>query len=118
MAKKYDDASELDKRIIFQHFIGEADVVGDFAYLQDENWETDFTVWASLRTITGREFYAAGQETGEVTHNIKIRKRKWTRNAVTMRAVYKDKRFRFLTPPLDLDEEDRYQQLKVAEVWQ
>lgn len=113
----YTDAGELNKRITFQHFIGEADLLGDFAYLADENWEDEFTTWASIRTISGREFYAAGQEQGEVTHNIKIRKRHWPHNPVTMRGVHNGHVYRLLTPPLELGGDKRYQQIKVAEVW-
>lgn len=114
---RFPDAGELNKRITFQHFIGEADIVGDFAFLDDDNWEDVFTTWASVRTISGREFYAAGQEQGEVTHNIKIRRRSWQYNPVTMRAVCSGHLYRLLTPPLELGDEKRYQQIKVAEVW-
>lgn len=114
---RFPDAGELNKRITFQHFIGEADIVGDFAFLDDDNWEDVFTTWASVRTISGREFYAAGQEQGEVTHNIKIRRRPWSYNPVTMRAVCNGHLYRLLTPPLELGDEKRYQQIKVAEVW-
>jgi len=114
---RYDDAGELNRKITFQHFIGEADPVGDFAYLDDDNWEDDFTTWASVRTISGREFYAAGQEQGEVTHNIKIRTRPWSRDPALMRAVCGEHKYRLLTPPLDLGTDRVYQQIKAAEVW-
>ena len=113
----YTDAGELNKRITFQRFVGEADLLGDLAYLDDENWADEFTTWASIRTISGREFYAAGQEQGEVTHNVKIRHRSWTHNPVTMRAIYDGHVYRLLTPPLELGGDKRYQQIKVAEVW-
>ena len=114
---KYSDAGELKRKVTFQYFIGEADLLGDLAYLDDENWANDFATWASIKTISGREFYAAGQEQGEVTHNIKIRHRSWSYNPVTMRAVHKGHVYRLLTPPLDLGDDKRYQQIKVAEVW-
>lgn len=114
---RYDDAAELDKRVTFQRFVGEADIVGDFHYLDDANWEDVLTVWAQVRTIGSREFYAAGQEQNEVTHNIKLRYRSWDYNAVFMRAKCGGKIFRLLSPPLDLDGDRRYQQLKAAEVW-
>ena len=115
---RFTDAGELNKRITFQHFIGEADLLGDFAYLDDDDWADDFTTWASIRTISGREFYAAGQEQGETTHNIKIRHRSsWDHNPVTMRAIHDGHVYRLLTPPLELGDDKRYQQIKVAEVW-
>ena len=113
----YTDAGELNKRITFQRFVGEADLLGDLAYLDDDNWADEFTTWASIRTISGREFYAAGQEQGEVTHTVKIRHRSWTHNPVTMRAIYNGHVYRLLTPPLELGGDKRYQQIKVAEVW-
>lgn len=114
---RYDDAGELNRRIRFQRFTGEADIVGDLAYLQDDNWTDVLVTWAQLRTISGREFYAAGQEHGEVSHNIKVRHREWPWNVVTLRAVIGAHRFRLLSPPLDLDEHHRYQQIKAAEVF-
>ena len=114
---RYDDAGQLNKRVTFQRFIGEADLVGDFAYLEDDNWEDALSTWAELRTIGGREFYAAGQEEGEVTHNIKVRWREWPWNVVRMRALINGRPFRLLSPPLDLDTHHRYQHIKAAEVW-
>lgn len=114
---RYDDAAELDRRVTFQRFIGEADIVGDYHYLNDENWEDVVTVWAQVKTISSREFMAAGQETSEVTHNIKIRYRSWDYNVVNMRAVMLGKKYRLLSPPLDLHGEKRYQLIKAAEVW-
>lgn len=114
---RYDDAAELRKRVTFQRFTGEADIVGDYHYLDDECWEDVLTVWAQVRTIGSREFYAAGQEQHEVTHNIKLRYRSWDYNAVCMRAKCGERIFRLLSPPLDLDGDRRYQQLKAAEVW-
>lgn len=114
---RFDDAAELSSRVTFQHFVGEADIVGDYHYLDDASWEDVITVWAQVRTIGSREFYAAGQEQNEVTHNIKIRHRRWSYDAVCMRAVCGGRIFRLLSPPLDLDGEKRYQQIKAAEVW-
>lgn len=114
---RFDDAAELDKRVTFQRFTGEPDIVGDYQYQDDANWADVFTAWAQIRTIGSREFYAAGQEQNEVTHNIKLRSRSWDYSAVCMRARCGERRFRLLSPPLDLDGDKRYQQLKAAEVW-
>ncbi len=114
---QYDDAAQLDRRVTFQRFIGTADLVGDFQYLEDDNWEDVVTVWAQVRTISSREFMAAGQEQSEVTHNIKIRYRSWDYNVVNMRAVMLGKRYRLLSPPLDLAGGKQYQLIKAAEIW-
>ncbi|MDO4989307.1 MAG: phage head closure protein [Eubacteriales bacterium] len=114
---RHDDAAELDKRVTFQRFVGDADIVGDVHYLDDSNWQDVMTLWTQIRTIGSREFYAAGQEENEVTHNLKIRYRSWDYNAVCMRATWNGKVFRLLSPPLDLDGDRRYQLLKAAEVW-
>ena len=114
---RYDDAAELNRRVTFQRFTGEADLVGDYQYLDDENWADALTVWAQVRTIGSREFYAADQEQNEVTHNIKLRYRSWDYNAVCMRLRCGGRIFRLLSPPLDLDGDRRYQLIKAAEVW-
>ncbi len=36
---RYDDAGELNRKVTFQRFIGEGDIVGDYQYLDDSNWE-------------------------------------------------------------------------------
>ena len=113
----FDDSSVLSERVTFQRFIGEADIVGDYQYRDDANWEDVVTVWAEIRTISSREFMAAGVETTEVTHNIKIRRRSWDYNVVAMRTRWKGKIFRLLSPPLDLSGRKRHQLLKAAEVW-
>ena len=104
---RFDVAAALDKRVTFQRFVGEADIVGDYQYLDDANWEDAFTVWAQVRTVGSREFYAAGQEQNEVSHNIKRRRREWDYNAVFMRAKCRGKIYRLLSPPLDLDDARR-----------
>ena len=114
---RYDDAGELNRRVTFQVFKGERDIVGDYQYLEDDNWDTVCTVWGAIKTISTREFYAAGQEQSEVTHNIKVRYRSWEANPAQMRALILGKRYRILSPALDLAGGKRYQQLKVAEVW-
>lgn len=114
---RFDDAGELNRRVTFQRFTGERDIVGDFQYLDDSNWEDVTTVWGSVRSISSREFYAAGQETGEVTHTIKVRKRNWEQDPAAMRALVLGKRYRILSPPIDLGDGRSYQQLKAAEIW-
>ena len=114
---RYDDASDLNRKVTFQRFVGEGDIVGDFQYLDDSNWEDVVTLWANVRTISSREFMAAGQEQNEVTHNIKIRYRSWDCNVVCMRATLLGKKYRLLSPPLDLADEKKFQIIKAAEVW-
>ena len=113
----FDDAGALDRRVTFQRFTGEADIVGDYQYLDDANWTDVTTVWAQVRTISGREFMAAGQEQNEVTHNIKIRYRSWDYNVVWMRLKCGTRIFRLLSPPLDLSGGKRFQLIKATEVW-
>ena len=115
---RYDDAAELNRRVTFQRFIGEADSVGDFQYLDNSCWENVVTVWAQVKTLSSREFMTAGQEQNEITHNIKLRRRSWDADVTCMRAVMLGKRYKLLSPPLDLDEGRRYQLIKAAEVWE
>ena len=114
---RYDDAGELNRKVTFQRFIGEGDIVGDYQYLDDSNWEDVVTVWANVRTISSRQFMAAGQDQNEVTHDIKLRWRSWDYNVVCMRAVMLGKKYRLLSPPLDLQGGKQYQLIKAAEVW-
>ena len=114
---KFDDAGELDRRVRFERYIGEVDIVGDFQFAEDDNWDEVFSTWASVRTISSREFYAAGQEQNEVTHNVKIRRRTWDRDVTAMRIVCGEKIYRPMSPPIDLGTDRVYQQIKVAEVW-
>ena len=113
----FDDAGELDRRVSFQRYVGEADIVGDFQFQEDDNWTEVFTTWASIRSIGSREFYAAGQEQNEITHNIKVRRRSWSGDVTAMRITWKDRIYRPLSPPIDLGTDRRYQQIKAAEVW-
>lgn len=113
----FDDSSALDKRVTFQRYVGEADLVGDYQFFDDANWEDVLTVWAQLRSIGSREFLAAGQEQSEVTHNVKIRARSWDYNVVWMRLKCGSRIFRLLSPPLDLAGTKRYQLIKAAELW-
>ena len=113
----YDDAGELNRRITFQRFTGEADLVGDFQYLEDDNWADVFTVWGSCRSISSREFMTAGVEQMEVTHNLKVRRREWPEDVRTLRATILGKRYRLLSPPIDAGTDRRFQLIKAAEVW-
>ena len=113
----FDDSSALDTRVTFQRYVGEADLVGDYQFFDDDNWEDVLTVWAQLRSIGSREFSAAGQEQSEVTHNVKIRARSWDYSVVWMRLKAGDRIFRLLSPPLDLAGTKRYQLIKAAELW-
>lgn len=38
-----------------------------------DNWQTLASVWASIRPMSGREFFAAQQVQSDVSHEIKIR---------------------------------------------
>ena len=113
----FDDAAALSERVTFQRFVGKADIVGDYQYRADENWEDVRTLWAQVRTVGSREFMTAGQEQSEVTHNIKLRYRSWDYNVVTMRLRWRGRIFRLLSPPLDLSGGRRFQLIKAAEVW-
>lgn len=110
---KYDDAAELNRRVTFQRFTGDRDIVGDYQYQADENWEDVFTVWGSVRTISSREYYAAGQSVGEITHNVRIRKRDGV--LPEMRILCQGVRYRPMSPPIEVGDR-RYLVIKVAEV--
>ncbi len=109
-----DDAGELRDRVTFQRFIGERDALGDLQYRDDSNWEDAFTVWARVQTISAGEFYRAEQSQSEVTHNIKIRYREDV--LAEMRVRCRDRVYRIMAPPIDLQGGRQWMLIKVMEL--
>lgn len=109
-----DDAGELNRRVVFERFVGERDSVGDLRYLDDAQWADEVKVWASVRSIGAGEFYRAGQSESYVTHNIKIRYREDIR--AEMRVRCGDRRYRIKSPPIDLGGGRQWLLLKVEEL--
>lgn len=62
---------KLDRRATLQH----RSLTPNTQNEQVESWTDYATVWAEKLDLRGREFYAANQESGEVTTKFRIRHR-------------------------------------------
>jgi len=65
-------AGELRHRVMFQQNNGTST---DTEGIPVENWADVFAVWARVRDLSGREYFAAQQVQAEVTTEITIRYR-------------------------------------------
>ena len=65
------ETGRLNKRIELQHYVETRDAVGWVT----KTWSTYATVWAALRTLSGRERDVASQERATLSHEITIRYR-------------------------------------------
>lgn len=67
------DPGKRRHRVTFQRFTGTRDGFGDPLLGEEENWTDVITLWAAVKPLSGREFYAAEQSQSEVTHKIDCR---------------------------------------------
>ena len=65
-------AGMLNRRIVIQQYIPMQDSSGSTV----EAWSKLAMVWAAIRPLRGREYYAANQTQAEITHEITIRWRR------------------------------------------
>ncbi len=77
------------------------------------DWKDICTIWAEIRALRGREYFAAQQTIAESSHEITIRYRKGIKP--TMRAVHDDRIFD-IQAVLDKDGKMRYLSLVCKEV--
>lgn len=59
----------LNKRIKIQSKASEKNEFGEF----EDSWEDVKEVWAEVKPVTGRSFFAAQQINSEITHQVVIR---------------------------------------------
>ncbi len=78
-----------------------------------ETWSTRCSIWAKIRPLRGREYYAANQAQMEITHEITIRYRSDV-NAIH-RVSYGNRIFR-INAVMDIDENRRELVLQCVEV--
>jgi SPP1 family predicted phage head-tail adaptor len=94
-------AGELRNLITIQKPARAQDSSGSTA----ETWNTLCTVWASIRPLKGREYYAANQAQMEVTHEITIR---YMRNvSAENRIVFGNRTFE-VKAVMNVNEENRW----------
>jgi len=101
----------LRHRIIIQELTDLRDPIS--GEIIDTDWQDVCTVWAEIRALRGREYFAAQQTIAESSHEITIRYRKGIKP--TMRAVHDDRIFD-IQAVLDKDGKMRYLSLVCKEV--
>jgi SPP1 family predicted phage head-tail adaptor len=98
----------LDKKVSIERIGSAQDSTGQLV----ETWTETSTPWASIRPISGREYFNASGEKAEVTHEIVLR------HGVTVaprdRVVYSTRTFN-IRSVLNLEERDRYLKLMCVE---
>lgn len=101
---------ELNKKIAFQKLETSQNSYGELT----EQWVDVCTVWASIKPISAKEYYAAETVSSEVTHNVKIRYRQGLSS--DMRILYNIRIFEIISPPINLNEKNFELLFKCKEV--
>lgn len=102
------DPGQRRHRITFQRFTGVQDRFGDPLKGEDENWTDAASLWASIKPVSGREFYAVEQSQSEVTHKIDCRYRAGL--TTDMRIRFGSRRFEIISI---IDWEERHESLLI-----
>lgn len=102
------DPGKRRHRVTFQRFTGARDGYGDPLLSEDENWTDATALWAAVKPLSGREFYAAEQSQSEVTHKIDCRYRAGL--TTDMRVCLGSRRFRIISI---IDWEERHESLLI-----
>jgi SPP1 family predicted phage head-tail adaptor len=103
------NSGDLRHKIILQKLDQQADSYGE----RRETWSDFMTVWASIKPVSGREFFAAEAVNSEVSHKILIRYRPGV--TASMRVKYKDRYFA-VSAVLDFEERHEVLQLMCREL--
>jgi SPP1 family predicted phage head-tail adaptor len=80
----------------------------------DITWINHVTVWADVKFLQGRELFQASQVHNEVTAKILIRFRKDLEP--NMRIRYLNRTLDIVSPPINVNEQNRYLELTCKEV--
>ena len=91
-------AGKLNKRVNIQSVTETRDDPGGVV----ETWSTDITVWASIESMTGKEFFAAQELQSEITH--KINMRYLTGMKTKKRILYGSRIFNILSVDMDTEQ--------------
>jgi SPP1 family predicted phage head-tail adaptor len=95
------NAGRLDQRITLQQRAAGADALGQ----ESTTWTDLATVWASVTTKRGREFFAAGAVQSEAAAVFRIRYRAdvITLGSGALRVMWGSQPYDVIEPPQDLD---------------
>lgn len=84
------DIGKLKHRITFQDLSNSRNEYGELI----EDWLDVKTVWAEIKPVSGKQFFAAKQINSEISHNIYIRYRSDLNSS--MRIKFKERIFEIL----------------------
>ncbi|ALC92064.1 hypothetical protein AM500_21395 [Bacillus sp. FJAT-18017] len=104
---------QLNKRVTFLKLSDKRNGYGEVVKGAD-NWKKVATVWANVKPLRGRELYSALQTHSEATTKVTIRYRKDI--DATMKIQYGTKELQLVTPPINIDEKNRFLELVCKEV--
>ncbi len=94
-------AGKLNQRIILQQYTPTQDSSGSVT----EAWTTLATVWAAIRPLQGREYWAANQEQIEATHEVTIR---WRRDVSSINRILFGSRIFDIKAAINTDEANKW----------
>ena len=101
---------DLNKRITLQYSTKIADGMGGFTV----TWVDKATVWAKISTLRSDEAIIAMQNSGTAIHNVVIRYRSDVKSS--WRLKYGNSYWAILGPPIDLDKDHKWLDIKCKEV--
>lgn len=103
------DIGSLKHRITFQKLEQTKNEFGEML----GQWSDFKTVWADVRPVSGRQFFAAKQINNEISHNIYIRYN--SELLPNMRIKYKERTFDILYL-MNVNEENKLMQIYCKEI--
>lgn len=106
------NTGQLRHRISIEHFVTEKDVLGQEI---EGEWKTLKKVWADIKTMQGREYFAAAASQAENTSRFIIRYTEGITN--DMRIIYDGRTFDIEQPPINDDELEKTITIIAKEKW-
>ena len=99
----------LNRQITLQYPTKVSDGMGGFT----QAWVDAATVWAKISTLRSDEALIAMQTTGTAIHNVIIRYRTDVKSS--WRIKYGNRYWNIIGPPIDVNQEHRYLDIKAKE---
>jgi SPP1 family predicted phage head-tail adaptor len=82
-----------------------------------KEWVDVVTVWASIKPISAKEFFAAEKTNSEVSHKINMRYNHELKITPDMRIKFNDRSFELIGPPINFQERNIELQLLCKELF-
>lgn len=103
--------SKLRHRITLQLLVETQNDYGEDV----KKWEDGATVWASINSLSPREFFAAEKQNSEITHKINLR---YVPGILpNMRVKFQNRTFEIIGPPINYEERNIELQLLCKELF-